>query len=298
MAKQLWTASGSGPHPTDNAYVGPIEIIPLHNDPKSRESRRLARAAFEQIFRPTGPAYARLEDWREWLASMPSDGRGTGEPGRFLSVMVQDRGSPKEKLLGLTYGLTLPESGAAFSIYTAVREGRRGQGLGRRLFEARGQDLKEFFAIQGHQLAAIYFEVNDPAKTDHKRDVMDPHTRIKVFQKLGAELLPFNYVQPQFVSGEPPSDSFHLMRAIPAGGQTKPGNGPAMLQQFFSYMAADDLTVTERQANQANLARMSEALRQIDGMQGPSLPNTPVPTQGNLGKTQPRAAPMTGKRTP
>jgi GNAT superfamily N-acetyltransferase len=271
MARQQVPGSG-GNHA---AAPDGIEIIPLHRDPKGRESRRLARAAFEQIFRPTWPAYSKLEDWREWLSGMPEHGKAEGQPGRFLSVMVQNRGTPQEKVLGLTYGLTLPESGAAFSIYTAVREGQRGQGLGRRLFEARGDDLSGFFKQQGSELAAIYFEVNDPAKTDAKKDVMDPATRITVFRKLGAELLPFDYVQPQFESGEPAVSTFRLMRAIPPGGQPKPGNGPAMLRQFFDYMSGDDLTPAERGADEANLARMSEAFQRIDGP-APASPSGPA----------------------
>lgn len=79
------------------------------------------------------------------------------------------------------------------------------------MVEARKQALLYLAQMNGQKLKGIFLECNDPAKVKPEEDSIDPATRIKIFQKWGARVIPINYVQPALEKGGAKFDKFMLM---------------------------------------------------------------------------------------
>lgn len=86
-----------------------------------------------------------------------------------------------------------PECRSIEAIYVVTDEKYRGQGLAKGL-------LQETFNLYPEALD-LYLEADNPKFVPSKSSAIDPSLRIEIYQKLGFELLDFNYVQPPLAEG-------------------------------------------------------------------------------------------------
>lgn len=86
-----------------------------------------------------------------------------------------------------------PECKSIEAIYIVTDPQYRGQGLAKGL-------LKETFNLYPEAID-LYLEADNPSLVPPGSSAIDPELRIRIYQKLGFELLDFNYVQPPLAEG-------------------------------------------------------------------------------------------------
>ncbi|HLV80931.1 MAG TPA: GNAT family N-acetyltransferase, partial [Chthonomonadaceae bacterium] len=131
----------------------------------------------------------------------------------------------EETLAGMAWLDVETECGVGYLIYMAVVEGRRGKGIGSRLFA----ELVRMLRAQAPQAEALLLEVEDPHHCEGPERVL-AERRIAFYRRQGAQLLGgIDYLQtvPFYPEGMP-----MLLAVLPLGDLT-PERAFEMAQCLF-----------------------------------------------------------------
>lgn len=171
-------------------------------------SLELLAKAYKNVYEPAFPIDEERESLETWLNCL--NGKSSG--AKIVIVVAGDKldtETPTIKAISVAYYYHMQDAGLL--AYNAVSPDFRGQGLGRTMVEARKTALLDLAKAYGNPLGGVFIECNDPAKISREQDVMDPATRIKLFEKWGALTLPVNYIQPPLEAGMEKSDALKLL---------------------------------------------------------------------------------------
>jgi GNAT superfamily N-acetyltransferase len=122
-------------------------------------------------------------------------------PDRHLLAAVDGSG----KLIGMARYDVAVEAKAAYLMYLAIEEDRRGGGIGSTFY----REILRRLCLEDPPLEALLFEVDRPDQAQVPERRTNAERRIRFYQRLGAHLLQgIHYVQT--VPGQPPVP-MHLM---------------------------------------------------------------------------------------
>jgi GNAT superfamily N-acetyltransferase len=164
-------------------------------DPALRELATLLHATF-----PDPDTVLELDRMQAFLAEQP------GQTGRQFCVVVAEEGGV---VLGGTVFSYVAASNCGFSEYLVVRTGRHGQGLGRRLVDARRALLADLAGQSGQPgCHGLFIEVDNPRRTPsdlqarERETAMDATARLQLFAHLGFLRVDIAYTQPPLGPGK------------------------------------------------------------------------------------------------
>jgi GNAT superfamily N-acetyltransferase len=160
---------------------------------------------------------ARMRAFLQANAAPP--GEDAAGPRRDFLVLVAETPEPA-RLLGGTVFSYVPASGCGFSEYLVLDAAARGQGLGRRLIEARGERLDAAAKAAGLASAhGLFIEVEDPRRIPpafaraEAKTAMEPDARIRLFAHLGFRRVVVPYSQPPLGNNQPSVEYLQLLFA-------------------------------------------------------------------------------------
>ena len=114
-----------------------------------------------------------------------------------------------DQVVGATVFSYVPRSNCGFSEYIVSRPDVRGQGIGRRLFDARKRQLDEAARAAGHAgCHGLFIEADSPERTpaallEAERETgLDARERLRLFAHLGFLRVDVEYVQPPLGPGK------------------------------------------------------------------------------------------------
>ena len=247
-------------------YVHTIEA----GNPKSLA---LLAKAYKDVYEAAFPIDEERESLESWIKSLKG-----GNPAANIIIVVagDELDSEKPVLKAISVAYYYNKQDAGLLAYNAVSPDFQGQGLGRIMVEARKTALLDLAKAYGNKLGGVFIECNDPAKITPAEDVMDPATRIKMFEKWGAKVLPIHYVQPPLEHGGEKCDALKLL-AYP---HPKTGKYPTpeAIKGFITgiYTELAKYAGCEPQDNPDYIKTM----QQIDAMKPQAAPKQKPPSSG------------------
>lgn len=176
-----------------------------------------------------------LEQYRERLfdAQKPSP-----QPKTHFLVAGERLSDPATRvILGMQIFELYRESSCGLLTYLAVAPAGRGRGLGRMLLRRAIEILLKECAESGG-LRAVFAETHDPALIDPADDAMSPRDRIEVMKRLGAQLVPVRYVQPELRPGDGRSRKLLFITFPMCADQPSCVSGRALLDFMHEFYRA------------------------------------------------------------
>jgi GNAT superfamily N-acetyltransferase len=185
---------------------------------RGRRDDDLLDALYRELFLPNFPDPAEQEEPSDWAPRLW--GRPTPptpeQHGVVAGVALDD--PPRRSLAGFAFVERYRQSRCALVSYIAVSSGWRGHGLSRRLLFAALEGSAKAAVAAGEPIRAVVGEIHDPRLVPPENDVIDPAERVRVMDRLGARLVPIDYVQPAL--GEDAERSHRLLLiAFPQNGE-------------------------------------------------------------------------------
>jgi len=237
---------------TDSATAGPVAVETLD----SRDERgvsRFYRRILAPHFRP-----GELGSEEDIVAGL-RDGSATA-----LVARTEDG-----ELVGGSVCEWFPRSRVLLLSYIAVLPGHRSQGVGTRILEA---GLRSWTA--GFSPALIVAEVEDPRHYDDDTAFGDPVRRVRLYERIGARVLPLPYFQPALAPGQ--ERVRHLMLMV-LGGSAAPAGAREVDGRVVERFLAEYLEAAEGVARPADpeARQLLAACRQPGGL--PLLPVSMLP---------------------
>ena len=188
------------------------------------------------------------------------------QPDRAFSIIVAEA---QGVVLGGALFSYVPATNCGFSEYLVARKAEHGQGIGRRLFDAR-RAILDAQARQAGQTACrgLFIEVDNPRRTpanlleQERETAIDAETRLRIFAHLGFWRVDMTYVQPPLGAGKQPVRYLDLLFAPWAEEARSTGRVPGAwvlgtLGPIWASWAperlAADLTVLQDQIGQKAL---------------------------------------------
>ena len=172
------------------------------------KSLALLAKAYKDVYEAAFPIDEERESLESWMGSL----QGKNPAANIVIVVAGDNlDSEKPILKAISVAYYYNKQDAGLLAYNAVSPDFQGQGLGRTMVDARKAALLDLAKANGNKLGGVFIECNDPAKITPAEDVMDPATRIKMFEKWGARILPIDYVQPPLEHGAAKCDTLKLL---------------------------------------------------------------------------------------
>jgi GNAT superfamily N-acetyltransferase len=185
---------------------------------KTRD-RGLLEALHRDLFLPNFPDADEQEDPDDWSPRLWEQPEPP-QPEQHGFVAGAQLSNPEDRALAaFAFIERYRQSRCALLSYIAVENGRRGQGLGRRVFQRALSSARQAAEREGHPLRAVFAEIHDPARVGRTSDVIDPTERVRVMQHLGGWRVPVSYVQPALDEDSERSDRLMLI-AFPLDGAT------------------------------------------------------------------------------
>ncbi len=133
---------------------------------------------------------------------------------RFCVVVAEEGGL----VMGGTVFSYVPATNCGFSEYLVVLKQRRGEGIGRLLFDARRAALDELARSAGSLAATgVFIEADNPQRTPpdlqirERETAMDAAARLRLFSRLGFLRVEMDYVQPPLGPGKLPVSYLDLL---------------------------------------------------------------------------------------
>lgn len=178
-------------------------------DPNDIRSLRLLARAYNDVYIPAFPIADERESIDAWMANYKN-------PVKNAEIVIIIAGEHLDSqrhavIKGISVGYYYPSGDAGLMAYVAIDPKYRSEGLGHVMVEARKQALLAAAQRHGKKLGGVFLECNDPAKVKPEDDSFDPATRIKIFEKWGAEIIPIDYVQPPLSVEDAKSDYMKLL---------------------------------------------------------------------------------------
>ena len=214
-----------------------LEIVDL----RTTGDAELLDELYERVYLPAFPIPEERTDAAVWKNALWG---GQPRPGDALvNFLVAGR------------NLSRPESRAIFGFiafeffrrsrcgllsWLAVAPERRRSGLGGLLVQKAIDALRADAQRGGGDLAAVFAEVNDPAKVDPQIDSIPPAERLRFMVRLGAKRVPVPYVQPALVPGQRRCYTLMLI-ALPGCGEELSTLSSSLVRAFLHdlYVSLD-----------------------------------------------------------
>ena len=174
----------------------------LITDSKSYHQHASSIVDFLPIYEEAFPDVNEREDWEDIKERCVNE---IAFPRTFILLFKED-----DIVQGGIISDYYPKSGVIHLIYIAIQKERRGSGIARKLIKSLLPNaIKALEETFGFSAKAIIFESNIPWKTEI--DSIDPKLRLKIFEKLGAKLIPIPYVQPALSESKKKVENLFLL---------------------------------------------------------------------------------------
>jgi GNAT superfamily N-acetyltransferase len=177
-----------------------------------------------EVTRPDDPRLVALSELLERTFSDPDSvlgleriqqflGENTESSPRWFCVLVLEE---RDRVIGGSIFSYVPRSLCGFSEYLVVEPERRGQGLGRKLFDRRKAILDA--RAEGH-CRGLFIEVDSPERTPpemlaaERETSIDVYQRLRLFAHLGFRRVDVGYVQPPLGAGKQAVEYLDLLFA-------------------------------------------------------------------------------------
>ncbi|MBI3440342.1 MAG: hypothetical protein HY052_00785 [Proteobacteria bacterium] len=169
----------------------------------------LLAKAYKDVYEPAFP----IAEERETMSSLLSglDGTDSGLGNIVIAIISDNINTTDPAIKGIVVGYYYHKEDVGLLAYTATAPEYRNQGLGHIQVEILGQAFLRMAKKNGGKLGGYFLECNDPLKVKPEEDSFDPATRIKIFQKWGAKIMPIDYVQPPLEAGAKKCTSLKLL---------------------------------------------------------------------------------------
>lgn len=119
----------------------------------------------------------------------------TNEPHSVIILSISEDDNPE--VMGGLIADWYEKSQAIHLIYLIIDEKFRGKGVAKKLINNGVADIKNWIkAEKGIEIKNVFFESNNPLKTNLGNDSFYPVKRLEIFSHLGAKLININYIQP------------------------------------------------------------------------------------------------------
>jgi GNAT superfamily N-acetyltransferase len=180
-------------------------------DLRAKKDPELLRALHGDLFRRFFPDPDEQEGPDDWAPRLWGDAAAQN-PEQHGFVAGTDLDDPAARRLdGFAFVERYRDSRCGLLSYIAVADRCRGQGLGRTLFDLAVASARAAAERDGAPLRAVFAEIHDPRRVRASDDVIDPHRRLAIMVRLGARLVPVEYVQPALGPAGNPSDRLMLL---------------------------------------------------------------------------------------
>ncbi len=175
-----------------------------------------------------------------------------------------------DKLLGGVVADWYGEIGAIHLIYLIVDERVRRGGIARLLID---EGVKMIVAhlkkVEKVKVKNLFFESNNPLKTEV--DNFDPQTRLRIFTRLGARMVPVTYVQPPLEEGMGEVDNLLLLSFCQfnaTGGSVPAEDIKAFLKTFYCALnpANKDHPALRRMESQLDYTSDDEGMVELESV--------------------------------
>jgi hypothetical protein len=172
------------------------------SDSQSCQQNASSMAEFLPIYEEAFPDEDEREEWKDIQERCFNE---FSEPRTFI-LMTREA----EEISGGIIADYYPNSGVFHLIYIAIKKNKRGKGIARKLIKSLLPEAISQIQLSADFIAkAIIFESNIPWKTGI--DSIDPKSRLQIFDKLGARLIPITYVQPALSSNRNKVENLFLL---------------------------------------------------------------------------------------
>ncbi|MCE9508358.1 MAG: hypothetical protein K8R48_08640 [Alphaproteobacteria bacterium] len=183
----------------------PVHIV----DATNPRSIKLLAEAYKDVYEPAFPLPEERETLENWVNKIT---KGKQENSTIvLALVVENINAENPTVKGISVGYYYNKVAVGLMAYVAIAPEYRNEGLGRVMVEARKHAFLDLAKSKGSQLKGVFLECNDPEKVKPEDDSFDPATRIKIFQKWGAKVMPIDYVQPPLEIGADKCTKFKLL---------------------------------------------------------------------------------------
>lgn len=180
----------------------------IHIVENTKASLALLEKAYNGVYLDAFP----LEEERDSLEQWHNLLRGKS-PHTELIIVILGNGldGPQPTIKALSVAEYYPAKDVGLMRYNAVAPEYRNESLGRIMVDIRKEELVRAAYRRGRPLGGIFVQCNDPAKIKPEDDSMDPALRIRIFEKYGARVEPFDCLLPPLLPGYPPCDFLKLL---------------------------------------------------------------------------------------
>ena len=198
-------------------------------------------AVHRDLFLPNFPDPDEWEGPDDWAPRLWGDPSPPQPEQHGFVTGTYLRNAAQRSLAGFAFVERYRESRCALLSYIAVDERRRGQGLGRELFERALGSAREAAQQDGGPVRAVFAEIHDPRRVDQTNDVINPADRVRIMERLGGWRVPVTYVQPSLDESSERSDRLMLI-AFPLNGQpiVDARAVSAFLDEYYRALGIED----------------------------------------------------------
>ncbi len=245
------------------------------NDP---HAMRLLEDAYKDIYEPAFP----LEEERESLETLIDNMSGKNPVSQAVVLLAGENlntDTPTTK--GISIGYYYFDAAVGLMAYNAIRPEYRNAGLGKVMVIARNRALAELADKRQERLRGVFLECNDPDKIKAEDDSLDPATRISIFTKWGARVIPFDYVQPPL---EPSGEKCRTLKLLnyphpETGVYPETDDVKAFVTSIYMDSAAYLNTPVRQDPDYIRMMDQLDALK-INPRPAPSSPPPSAPPSG------------------
>jgi hypothetical protein len=171
----------------------------------------LMRRAYHEIYEPAFPIVSERDPLDKIESRLRNPVNGVKRVILLAGRELKNPDPEKPELAAIGIAYYYSTTGAGLLAYNAVAPDLQGGGFGKMMVQGRIKGLQQLAAESGQELQSVVIEVNNPAKVRPEDDSMDPSTRIAIFEKWGAKVVPVDYVQPPLGKGLEKSRNSLLM---------------------------------------------------------------------------------------
>ncbi len=156
----------------------------------------LLKKAYNEIYVDAFPDINEREELEIWVSKLKNKAQSASDSYAIILAGDNLDDPANAYIKGIAVGIYYDDAQSGLMAYNAIRPECQRQGLGRFLVNERIKAFEGVSKSKGHDLKAIFLEVNNPDKVETCGDSMDPKLRKATFEAWGARTVDVDYVQP------------------------------------------------------------------------------------------------------